>query len=189
MIENKDENKDRFPYRYRLSLPLNPPVHLKDQYNWESILIEVWCVENSENDAFEIGIKTESEMPTDAQNYFNKASKEQRVSKLVDSFYFYFDEIWYPKDKNSSEIVTRDFAYPIHNPMHFGHLPLLKTLANENYKAKVIYKFDTTMEGEMSIDVDEIVTILKNLGNGWLTAKKGNLEVGLIPENYVQRIT
>lgn len=189
LIENKDDDKERFPYKYRLSLPLNPPEHLKDQYKWESFLIEVWCIEDSENETFSVGLKTESEITPDAQNFFDTANKKQRASKLVDSFYIFLDELWYPRDKNTVQIFSRDFAYPVHNPMHFGHLPLLNTLANENYKAKVIYKFDTTMDGEMSIDVDEVVTILKNLGNGWLTAKKGNTEVGLIPENYVQRIT
>jgi len=57
----------------------------------------------------------------------------------------------------------------------------------ENYEAKVIYPYEAAMDGEMSIETADVLLVLKNLGNGWVCARRRS-QTGLVPENYIQRI-
>ncbi len=88
-------------------------------------------------------------------------------------------------------MFVRDFAYPIYNPLHFGHyqnLVLLNT-PSENYAAKALYGYNASIDGELSLEEEEVLQVLKNLGNGWVTARKlSTNSVGIIPENYIQRL-
>lgn len=114
------------------------------------------------------------------------------------------------------EIIVRDFCYPVHDPRHWGRSlkGQLERLigaghgsGNGIWKAKARYTFDAVSEGELSIRENDILLILANLGNGWLSARRhpsspnpppsdsnneNNREneplTGLVPENYVQRI-
>lgn len=75
------------------------------------------------------------------------------------------------------------------------------------YRARALYDFQALMQGELSFKENEILLVLANLGNGWLTARRvtsstsslnvnGNtmvldsddLMIGLIPENYIERL-
>lgn len=91
-----------------------------------------------------------------------------------------------------SALSIRDFAYPPSNPMHFGHYTMVTTnsLPMENYQAKALYRYERAIDGEISLEEEEVIQVLKNLGNGWVCAKKdGDPEiVGLIPENYLKRV-
>lgn len=87
-------------------------------------------------------------------------------------------------------LFSRDFAYPVSNPLHFGHrtkavrasIPPL-----ENYEARVVYPYDAAIDGELSVEANDVLLVLKNLGNGWVCARR-RLQTGLVPENYIQRI-
>lgn len=87
-------------------------------------------------------------------------------------------------------MFSRDFAYPVSSPLHFGHrtkairasIPPL-----ENYEARVVYPYDAAIDGELSVDANEVLLVLKNLGNGWVCARRRS-QTGLVPENYIQRI-
>lgn len=65
------------------------------------------------------------------------------------------------------------------------------------YRARALYDFQALMQGELSFQENEILLVLANLGNGWLTARRlsssGDLDsddvmIGLIPENYIERL-
>lgn len=67
------------------------------------------------------------------------------------------------------------------------------------YRARALYDFQALMQGELSFQENEILLVLANLGNGWLTARRlssgdnGGLDsddvmIGLIPENYIERL-
>lgn len=87
---------------------------------------------------------------------------------------------------------VRDFAYPIHNSLHWGHRAratstLLHHLTTTNYQARVIYPYEAVLEGEISVEKDDVIEVLRNLGNGWVHARRG-IQCGLVPENYIQRV-
>lgn len=78
----------------------------------------------------------------------------------------------------------------MNNPLHFGHRAEA-IAANippvENYEAKVMYPYQAVLEGELTVDADDVLLILKNLGNGWVCARRQS-QTGLVPENYIQRV-
>lgn len=93
-------------------------------------------------------------------------------------------------DSTETRFFLRDFAYPINNPLHFVHrAAFLRSSAppTENYHARVIYPYESTMEGELSVEAAEVLTVLKNLGNGWVFARQRE-QTGMVPENYIQRV-
>lgn len=69
-----------------------------------------------------------------------------------------------------------------------------------SYRARALYDFQALMQGELSFKENEILLVLANLGNGWLTARRisetpttsenmdNNDNTGLVPENYIERI-
>lgn len=101
-----------------------------------------------------------------------------------------------------------------------GQLDRLIRNSSHVWRARARFDFDAAAEGELSIRENEVLLILGDLGNGWLSARKhpsailaaaapksgrelecdgggnnnsGDAEgvggrVGLIPENYVERI-
>ena len=98
------------------------------------------------------------------------------------------------------DISIRDFCYSVYDPRHWGRpLPgLLDRLAQHNqvWRARAKCDFDAGAEGELSIREGELLFVLADLGNGWLSARKHPVGVddehggktGLVPENYMQRI-
>ena len=79
-----------------------------------------------------------------------------------------------------------------------------------SYRARALYDFQALMQGELSFKENEILIVLANLGNGWLTARRfgtttttnsssssssynnnytaDDSVTGLIPENYIERL-
>ena len=63
-------------------------------------------------------------------------------------------------------------------------------LAEPNYpKCRVLYSYSASDTDELSINVDDIVYILKAEDpNGWWTGMLSNGKTGLFPSNYVEKI-
>ena len=72
-----------------------------------------------------------------------------------------------------------------------------------SYRARALYDFQALMQGELSFQENEVLLVLANLGTGWLTARRvtninnnnstnfldsDDAMVGLIPENYIERL-
>jgi hypothetical protein len=134
------------------------------------------------------------------------------ISSILEDFYQAIEEYNYP-DKS---IIERDYYYPVFDPRHWGrHLNLSFAHAassyttfpgsvgaanlNVSYRARAMYDFQALMQGELSFQENEVLQVLANLGNGWLTARKvhdsrggspssEDALTGLIPENYIERI-
>lgn len=139
---------------------------------------------------------------------------------FIDSFYYCLEDWLHPH----KESIVRDFCYSVYDPRHWGRpFPgLLDRFPSDGgsqsvWKAKARFDFDAAAEGELSIRENELLLILGNLGNGWLTARRhpasslprevvvepspspfpsqshstnanANGNTGLIPENYVERL-
>lgn len=189
--------------RYKMTLPLNPPKPDLPS----GLEVFFWCSESEER-PYVIEFELVKPCSDDLRQYFERVQADKRfrsvsISKFISSFYDYTETLWYPGTFSMTQslsiliphaepikILIRDYAYPPQNPLHFGHLPPKSTAATENYPAKVIYSFESSMAGEMSVELGDILTVMKNLGNGWVSARRkdGEMESGLVPENYVQRI-
>jgi len=142
----------------------------------------------------------------------------QPISAILEEFYVALEEFNYP----SKSIIERDYFYPVFDPRHWNrHAKVTSakndTGSNASYRARALYDFQALMQGELSFQENELLQVLADLGNGWLTARKvvkcdednddndpgggerlvlvhsPNLEdsqqIGLIPENYIERLS
>lgn len=162
-----------------------------------------------------------------SQRIFRRRPGAPSVACFIDSFYFTLERWLHPR----KEIIVRDFCYSVYDPRHWGRpmpgqLDRLARNSSHVWRARARFDFDAAAEGELSIRENEVLLILGDLGNGWLSARKHpsavlaaasslgseageELEggrdnnrtgkdgrdvegtggrVGLIPENYVERI-
>lgn len=94
---------------------------------------------------------------------------------FIDSFYYCLEDWLHPH----KESIVRDFCYSVYDPRHWGRpFPgLLDRFPSDEgsqavWKAKARFDFDAAAEGELSIRENELLLILGNLGNGWLTARR-----------------
>lgn len=118
---------------------------------------------------------------------------------VLEEFYIAVEDLNYP-DK---QVRERDFYYPVFDARHWGRSDCAKPAAdatiNVSYRARALYDFQALMQGELSFQENEMLQVFANLGNGWLTAKKidgrggsesaGSDHTGLIPENYIERLS
>lgn len=140
---------------------------------------------------------------------------------LIEEFYIRLESTNYPH----KDIICRDYYYPIFDNRHWGRPKTahssstsksssgpLSSYSHGNsssldlpggtlsYRARALYDFQALMQGELSFQENEVLVVLANLGNGWLTARRSSdtnsgpaLETddnmtGLIPENYIERL-
>lgn len=85
---------------------------------------------------------------------------------------------------------VRDFAYHPSNPLHFGRKNSPASPGSpslEQYSAKVLYDYETSMEGELGVKSGDLIQVISDLRNGWVIAKRSD-DIGMVPENYIQRI-
>lgn len=145
------------------------------------------------------------------------------ISAILEEFYVALEEHNYP----FKEVVERDYYYPVFDSRHWNrHAKLVSAKnssgngdgsTNVSYRARALYDFQALMQGELSFQENEVLQVLADLGNGWLTARKvvekitisdsaddGGEErlvvvrsptmdepqqTGLIPENYIERMS
>jgi hypothetical protein len=141
--------------------------------------------------------------------------KSKPLLSVIEDFYIRMEEHNHPH----KEIVRRDFYYPVFDCRHWGRSNLTTSSdggsghgrnssrsdsgTNLSYRARALYDFQALMQGELSFAENDILIVLANLGNGWLTARRdessstttthaNNLftddSTGLIPENYIERV-
>lgn len=130
---------------------------------------------------------------------------------VIEEFYIKLEEYNYP----AKTVICRDYYYPVFDSRHWGRSQSLNPEpdANNNnsspnnnnnfslsYRARALYDFQALMQGELSFQENEILVVLANLGNGWLTARRTSTSsaqvnelsddtiAGLIPENYIERL-
>lgn len=136
---------------------------------------------------------------------------------FIDAFYYTLEERQYP----GKRILVRDFCYSVYDPRHWGRpLPtLMERIAGScSYRAQARFDFRAAAEGELSMHKGDMLYVLADFGNGWLSVRKGSprhglpreegeelgetkskeddggagkdssSSVGLVPENYVERI-
>lgn len=103
-------------------------------------------------------------------------------------------------------VQSRDFQYPVHDSRHWGYsLSGREPKRSCDYDARAIYTYMTNDDEELSFKQDELLHIYKNLGNGWLMARKTEFinmatnnsssneedkekENGRVPESYFDRV-
>lgn len=148
----------------------------------------------------------------------NPRSKQAKIVNFIDALYCVLEDLYHPSSIPSfengliafveKEVCVRDYCFSIYDPRHWGR-PFpgqLEKLTGQNnrhkiYKAKARFDFNGIAEGELSIRENEIIYILANLGNGWLSARRQSpsnsladsssseeCNIGLVPENYVEKI-
>ena len=123
---------------------------------------------------------------------------------VIEEFYIKLEEKNYP----NKIIICRDYYYPVFDCRHWGRSQssTKSQSSNDNasssisFRARALYDFQALMQGELSFQENEVLIVLANLGNGWLTARrtsKSSISInetgddtitGLIPENYIERL-
>lgn len=131
---------------------------------------------------------------------------------VIEQFYIKLEDQNYPK----KEVICRDYYYPVFDCRHWGRSSSANKSQNKSqsllvdangndssisYRARALYDFQALMQGELSFQENEILIVLANLGNGWLTARRTSSSfnsinditgddtiTGLIPENYIERL-
>ena len=133
----------------------------------------------------------------------NTRSKQPSILAFIDAFYLKMEQVLH-HDKIHA---VRDFCYAVYDPRHWGRpLPGLFAGSGLNngsaYKARARFDFAAATEGELTVKENDLLYVLANLGNGWLTVRlhqsprptdpetgqESAAPVGMVPENYVQRI-
>ncbi len=61
-----------------------------------------------------------------------------------------------------------------------------KPVAAQTTQAKVLYAYTALDHTEISLDVDEIITVEEKHSSGWWTGIKSNGTKGLFPSNYIE---
>ena len=123
---------------------------------------------------------------------------------VIEEFYIKLEEENYP----NKAVICRDYYYPVFDSRHWGRSSQSQAKSQNNsdpnssisYRARALYDFQALMQGELSFQENEILIVLANLGNGWLTARRTSTSTtsinetgedtitGLIPENYIERL-
>lgn len=135
---------------------------------------------------------------------------------FIDAFYYTLEERQYPEKR----VLIRDFCYSVYDPRHWGRpLPTLleKVAGGCSYRGQARFDFRAAADGELSMHKGDMLYVLADFGNGWLSVRKGSprneqsregsdsekteskgdngtdfkdtsSSVGLVPENYVERI-
>lgn len=192
-IEMRKEEKVDGQLVYRVLLPLNPPHTVADG-SPEAIQLDLWCYEETDDRRYVLGhrVSGTSDLAV-VEAHFGSAIQKAKpyagsIRALIESAYVMLEASWYAQ----TTVTIRDFAYPAFNPIHFGHYGTNTTEKDsDGYQAKAVFKYDGLIEGEMSIEEGELLQVLKSLGNGWVCATKLDSKdaTGLVPENYIQRIS
>lgn len=136
-------------------------------------------------------------------------STELSLLNVIEEFYIKLEDRNYP----NKAIICRDYYYPVFDCRHWGRSQSSKksqsstdhssSLSSVSYRARALYDFQALMQGELSFQENEVLIVLANLGNGWLTARRTSTTfsstsinemagddtiTGLIPENYIERL-
>lgn len=154
-----------------------------------------------------------------SQRVYRRNHREEMRPSIVcfiDAFYYTLEERQYPEKR----VLIRDFCYSVYDPRHWGRpLPTLleKVAGGCSYRAQARFDFRAAAEGELSMRKGDLLYVLADFGNGWLSVRKGTPRseqsqegnysettgikreddtdlkdasslVGLVPENYVERI-
>lgn len=95
------------------------------------------------------------------------------IVAFIDSLYSQLEQTLHPR----KETILRDFCYSVYDPRHWGRplpgqIERFSGSSHGIYKARVRFDFEAAAHGELSIKENELVYILGNLGNGWLTARR-----------------
>lgn len=154
-----------------------------------------------------------------SQRVYRRNHREEDGPSIVcfiDAFYYALEERQYP----GKRILIRDFCYSVYDPRHWGRpLPTLmeRVAGSCSYRARARFDFRAAAEGELSMSKGDVLYVLADFGNGWLSVRKGSPRhgqaqegddpgtargedgdaanvknnfalAGLVPENYVERI-
>lgn len=126
---------------------------------------------------------------------------------VIEEFYIKLEEKNYP----NKMVICRDYYYPVFDCRHWGRSQSSSSNKSQtptdnsssssiSYRARALYDFQALMQGELSFQENEMLIVLANLGNGWLTARRTSTSsnsineasddttTGIIPENYIERL-
>lgn len=126
---------------------------------------------------------------------------------LIEEFYIKLEDQNYP----NKAVICRDYYYPVFDCRHWGRSQSSNksqsstdnssSSSSISYRARALYDFQALMQGELSFQENEVLVVLANLGNGWLTARRTSTSstsinemtsddtmTGLVPENYIERL-
>lgn len=127
---------------------------------------------------------------------------------VIEEFYIKLEDQNYP----NKAVICRDYYYPVFDCRHWGRSQSSSksqsstdnssSSSSISYRARALYDFQALMQGELSFQENEVLIVLANLGNGWLTARRTSTSsstsineitsddtmTGLIPENYIERL-
>lgn len=103
--------------------------------------------------------------------YRRRTGENPSIVCFIDSLYYTLEERNYP-DKR---VIIRDFCYSVYDPRHWGRLlPSLldRVSASCSYRAQAKFDFTAAAEGELSIRKNDLLYVLADFGNGWLSVRR-----------------
>lgn len=132
--------------------------------------------------------------------FLNGLPPAQSLLQSIESLYVWLEDIFLPR----RVVKTRDFFYAVYDPRHWGRRPIdsnAARLQSSRGHGRILYSY--TDDAQLArLQVDDIVTVVADLGDGWLTIRRGSSLLSSsrsssrsasegelrIPREYVRRI-
>lgn len=133
--------------------------------------------------------------------FLNSFPHTQPLLQSIESLYVWLEDIFLPR----RVVKTRDFFYAVYDPRHWGRRPIASNAArlqSPRSHGRILCSY--TDDAQLArLQVDDIVTVVADLGDGWLTIRQDSPSLSSssksfsrsaseselrIPRDYVKRI-